>query len=205
MDVLVRGCGRDDRDLSPHPRGCKVRRVFSLTRITHRESNSILVPVVLECTITHPALRRGRVRLSACKSTSALWNIRTFRQRMSSNFAVNRLRAGPGSRRTVYSFLLLIGCEKHCGDSVCCAACGSKDKFQPSIVEPIASIIASAIALGLVSFQDFDYYTSCCVHPSEIVLLQLQVLVLLKALLPAAVVVYWHLSDGLHGVHHPEN
>ena len=79
MDVLVRGCGRDDRDLSPHPRGCKVRRVFSLTRVIYREIDSISIPVVPECTTTHHALRHGRVRLSACRSTSALWNIRTFR------------------------------------------------------------------------------------------------------------------------------
>ena len=67
MDVLVRGCGRDDRDLSPHPRGCKVRRILSMTRVTHRETNSILVPVVLECTTTLPALRRGRVRFRHAK------------------------------------------------------------------------------------------------------------------------------------------
>ena len=67
MDVLVRGCGRDDRDLSPHPRGCKVRRILSMTRVTHRETNSILVPVVLECTTTLPTLRRGQVRFRHAK------------------------------------------------------------------------------------------------------------------------------------------
>ena len=45
-DVLVSGCGQRDRDLSPRPRGCKVRRVNPLTRLTHREINSILIPVI---------------------------------------------------------------------------------------------------------------------------------------------------------------
>ena len=107
-----------------------MRRILSMTRVTHRETNSILVPVVLECTTTLPALRRGQVRFRHAKVPPRYEIIkRTGSDPVATDFAVNRLRAGPGSRRTVYRFLLLIGCEKHCGDSVCRAACDSKEKF----------------------------------------------------------------------------